>query len=156
MAVILWELAGGWALYADHTGRRAEPLRQLDGKATIAAVPDFDSTCGVGCGLVGASGIELAMFYRWNYPALQRDVRTRLLDEWVAGYREWNPEAAGDECQAVKGVMTRLIQRKLEKYPDVLRQIVSCELKLVGGHEEVFVATVDQELPPGGRGFPAN
>lgn len=66
-------LDGGWALYADLTGRRPELLKQLDGRATIAAVPDFDYTCGAGCGFVGASGIELAMFYRWNYPALQRD-----------------------------------------------------------------------------------
>ncbi|HRZ58694.1 MAG TPA: calcium-binding protein [Candidatus Paceibacterota bacterium] len=66
-------LDGGWALYADLTGRRPEPLKQLGGKATIAAVPDADYTCGAGCGFIGASGIELAMFYDWNYPALQRD-----------------------------------------------------------------------------------
>lgn len=66
-------LDGGWALYADLTGRRPEPLKQLEGRATIAAVPDFEFTCGAGCGYLGASGIELAMFYRWNYPALQRN-----------------------------------------------------------------------------------
>jgi hypothetical protein len=64
-------LDAGWALYADLTGARPEPLKQLSGKATIAAVPDFAFTCGAGCGYLGATGIELAMFYRWNYPALQ-------------------------------------------------------------------------------------
>ena len=63
----------GWALYTDLTGRRPEPLKQLEGRTTIAAVPNGDYTCGAGCGYVGASGIELAMFYEWNYPALQRD-----------------------------------------------------------------------------------
>jgi hypothetical protein len=73
MARWVGALDGGWALYADLTGRQPLPLKQLQGKVTIAAVPGFDFTCGAGCGLVGYSGIELAMFYRWNYPALQRD-----------------------------------------------------------------------------------
>jgi hypothetical protein len=66
-------LDDGWRLYADLTGRRPAPFKELQGKATIAAVPDFDFTCGAGCGFIGASGIELAMFYQWNYPALKRD-----------------------------------------------------------------------------------
>jgi hypothetical protein len=66
-------LDDGWSLYADLTGSRPAPLKQIDGRATIAAVPEFDFTCGAGCGFVGSSGIELAMFYRWNYPALERD-----------------------------------------------------------------------------------
>jgi hypothetical protein len=68
-------LDGGWALYADLTGRQPAPFKQLNGRATIAAVPDFDFTCGAGCGFVGSCGIELAMFYGWNYPALKRDPR---------------------------------------------------------------------------------
>ena len=54
-------LDDGWTLYADLTGRRPAPLKAIDGKVTIAAVPDFDFTCGAGCGFVGASGIELAI-----------------------------------------------------------------------------------------------
>jgi hypothetical protein len=73
MAAWVHALDAGWALYTELTGRKPEPLKALDGKATIAAVPDFDYTCGAGCGYVGATGIELAMFYRWNYPALKRD-----------------------------------------------------------------------------------
>lgn len=60
----------GWALYAELTGARPQPLKQLDGRDTIAAVPNADFTCGAGCGFIGASGIELAMFYDHNYPAL--------------------------------------------------------------------------------------
>ena len=73
MAYWVRALDEGWALYTDLTGRRPEPLKQLKGRTTIAAVPNGDYTCGAGCGYVGASGIELAMFYEWNYPALQRD-----------------------------------------------------------------------------------
>jgi len=63
----------GWALYAELTGRRPEPFKQLDGRATIAAVPDASYTCGAGCGYLGSTGIELALFYDANYPALRRN-----------------------------------------------------------------------------------
>lgn len=66
-------LDDGWALYARLTGAQPGLLKQLDGKATIAAVPGFEYTCGAGCGYVGATGIELAMFYDWNYPALRKN-----------------------------------------------------------------------------------
>ena len=66
-------LDAGWRLYAELTGARPSLLKHLGGKVTIAAVPDFDYTCGAGCGFLGATGIELAMFYRWNYPALEKD-----------------------------------------------------------------------------------
>lgn len=62
----------GWAIYEDLTGAKPHPFKQLDGKTTIAAVPGFKFTCGAGCGYVGSTGIELAMFYRWNYPALRK------------------------------------------------------------------------------------
>lgn len=62
-----------WALYGGLTGRYPRRFKELDERVTIAAVPGFEFTCGAGCGYVGSSGIELAMFYRWNYPALQKD-----------------------------------------------------------------------------------
>lgn len=69
----LWvsRLDAGWKVYADLTGQRPEPFRQIGGKVTIAAVPESDLTCGAGCGFVGAMGIELAMFYDHNYPELK-------------------------------------------------------------------------------------
>ena len=71
MALWVSRLDAGWQRYAELTGRRPQPLRQIGGKATIAAVPGADLTCGAGCGYVGATGIELAMFYDRNYPDLQ-------------------------------------------------------------------------------------
>ena len=64
-------LDAGWQLYADLTGRKPNPFKQFEGKVTIAAVPGADLTCGAGCGFVGATGIELAMFYDHNYPELK-------------------------------------------------------------------------------------
>jgi hypothetical protein len=64
-------LDAGWHVYADLTGQAPSPARQIEGKVTIAAVPGYDLTCGAGCGYVGATGIELAMFYDNNYPELK-------------------------------------------------------------------------------------
>ncbi len=64
-------LDAGWDLYRELTGRKPTPYRHFEGKVTIAAVPHYELTCGAGCGYVGATGIELAMFYDHNYPALQ-------------------------------------------------------------------------------------
>jgi N-acetyl-beta-hexosaminidase len=71
MATWVSHLDAGWQLYADLTGRVPSPLRQFEGKVTIAAVPGYDLTCGAGCGYIGATGIELAMFYDRNYPELR-------------------------------------------------------------------------------------
>src|SRR4051812_23666771 len=73
MARWVQRLDAGWQLYADLTGARPRPFKQLHGKTPIAAVPGFEYTCGAGCGHVGSTGIELAMFYKWNYPALVKN-----------------------------------------------------------------------------------
>ncbi len=64
-------LDAGWQLYAELTGRKPNAFKQFEGKVTIAAVPSAELTCGAGCGYVGATGIELAMFYDSNYPDLK-------------------------------------------------------------------------------------
>ena len=61
----------GWQLYADLTGRKPTPFKQFEGKVTIAAVPENGLTCGLGCGYIGATGIELAGFYNSDYPGLK-------------------------------------------------------------------------------------
>lgn len=71
MGIWVSRLDAGWQLYAELTGRIPSPLRQFEGKVTIAAVPGYDLTCGAGCGYIGATGIEVAMFYDQNYPELK-------------------------------------------------------------------------------------
>lgn len=68
MRRIVERLDAGWALYADLTGRRPRPFKQLAGMPVIAAVPDSGLTCGYGCGYVGLTGIELGGFYEHDYP----------------------------------------------------------------------------------------
>jgi hypothetical protein len=70
MGRFVGRLDAGWQLYADLTGRSPRLLKQLDAKATIAAVPDVSLTCGVGCGLIGATGVEVGGFYDRSYPLM--------------------------------------------------------------------------------------
>ena len=63
----------GWALYRDITGRSPRLFKQVGNQPVIAAVPAGGFTCGAGCGYVGSTGIELAMFHTDNYPALKAD-----------------------------------------------------------------------------------
>ncbi len=63
----------GWDTYAELTGRKPALFKQLNGKPTVAAVPGGGLTCGAGCGYVGTTGVELAMFYDTNVAEWKRD-----------------------------------------------------------------------------------
>jgi hypothetical protein len=81
MGIWVSRLDAAWQVYAGLTGRVPSPSREFEGKVLIAAVPAYDLTCGAGCGYVGASGIELAMFYDHNYPDLQ--IRPQAMPHYV-------------------------------------------------------------------------
>ncbi|MBM3880937.1 MAG: hypothetical protein FJ387_14660 [Verrucomicrobia bacterium] len=84
----------------------------------------------------------------WNYACVPERVRTGLLDKWLVEYRKWNPDVDAEESRALRQDMELLIEQKLKKYPEVTRQIVSCESTIVDGQDHIVVATVPQELPP--------
>jgi hypothetical protein len=64
-------LDAGWQLYADLVGRPPRPLKLVNRKPCIAAVPDARLTCGYGCGYIGATGIEVAGFYDSDFPLVR-------------------------------------------------------------------------------------
>jgi hypothetical protein len=72
ITVFLDRFDAGWKLYADLIGRQPAPNRQHKGKPTIAAVPDWSYTCGMGCGYSGATGIEVGGFYSGDYELVGR------------------------------------------------------------------------------------
>lgn len=76
MGIWVSRLDAGWDLYADLTSRKPSAFKEYNGKATIAAVPGYELTCGAGCGYIGATGIELAMFYDHNYAELKAHPRS--------------------------------------------------------------------------------
>lgn len=75
MRIFLERLDGAWNLYAETVGRLPQPRGVLDGKPTVAAVPDGRLTCGVGCGKIGAAGVEVCGFYDHDYALVQQDPR---------------------------------------------------------------------------------
>lgn len=73
MTRLVGRLDAGWRYYEEITGRRPRTLRQFHGKTTMAAVPSMKLTCGLGCGMIGATGIEFAGFYNHDYRKMSRD-----------------------------------------------------------------------------------
>ena len=75
IGVFLARLDGGWKVYADAVGVPPGKRGPAGGKPTIAAVPDGRLTCGIGCGVIGAAGVEVCGFYGNDYPLVRRDPR---------------------------------------------------------------------------------
>lgn len=73
MTRLLGRLDAGWQLYEELTGRRPRTLRHFHDKTTMTAVPSMKLTCGLGCGMIGATGIEFAGFYNHDYRMMSRD-----------------------------------------------------------------------------------
>lgn len=73
MKRIVGRLDAGWGLYAELIGKEPKAFKQLNDKVTIAALPDGRLTCGLGCGWVGATGIEVAKFYNEDLPMVAKD-----------------------------------------------------------------------------------
>jgi hypothetical protein len=82
------------AYYARLTGRRPAPGRSILGRTPIVEVP---VTCGAGCGLLGAAGIEIQSDY---FAALYERVRTHgefdqiPFYEFGRNYWFWTPQLA--------------------------------------------------------------
>ncbi|WP_146393901.1 calcium-binding protein [Allorhodopirellula solitaria] len=73
MTRIIGRLDAGWQLYLDLVGKAPKPLKQIDNKTTICALPKPGLSCGYGCGYVGFSGIEVAGFYDKDFPSVRRN-----------------------------------------------------------------------------------
>lgn len=72
MTALVDSLDKGWELYADVTGQKPKTFKAVNGKVTIAAVPN-GMTCGYGCGYIGSTGIEMTDFYRGHLPKLKKN-----------------------------------------------------------------------------------
>jgi hypothetical protein len=77
----------------------------------------------------------------WNIACAPAEGRTELLDQFMANYRKCNPGVDAEQCRGVRQDMELLIQQKIKKYPEVILQIVSCELTVVDGKDHIIVAS---------------
>lgn len=75
IGIFLNRLDNGWKLYADLTGTHPTPYKMYKDMPTIAAVPEVGLNCGAGCSYVGATGMELCLFYTHDYPMVVKNNR---------------------------------------------------------------------------------
>ena len=81
----------------------------------------------------------------WNIACGSPDDRKRQLEQYVEGYRQFNPATPpGDLANIIKD-LELLIERKLKLFPDDKRQIVSARVVMVGKDYRIEVepATVE-------------
>jgi hypothetical protein len=67
MRIFVDRLDAGWELYGNLVKSPPGEYELVRGKVPVAMVPDASYTCGIGCGNVGATGIEIAGFYRDHF-----------------------------------------------------------------------------------------
>ncbi len=72
MQAFVKQLDRGWKHYKDIAGTTPRPFKLYQEKPVIAAVPGSRLTCGFGCGMVGATGIEVSNFPA-DYKSVQRN-----------------------------------------------------------------------------------
>ena len=78
----------------------------------------------------------------WNMACAPEQQRAEMLDNYLAEYRRWNPEADEEDCRAIREALELLIREKQRKYPGVIKQIVSCDLSVVNGQDHIQVASI--------------
>ena len=76
----------------------------------------------------------------WNMACGSPDVRLQQLEQYIQGYRRFNPAASPSELVKIQKDMESLIERKLQLFPDDHRQIVSAKVVMVGKDYRIEVS----------------
>lgn len=76
MGEFIGNLDAGWDIYMQFTGKAPTTHRSIAERSPLAALPTgTDLTCGLGCGYVGAQGVEVNGFYEETYPRLKKNTK---------------------------------------------------------------------------------
>ena len=75
----------------------------------------------------------------WSIACNPPEMRGRHLDHYLREYWRFNPGADEEELAFVRGNMEKLIDRKLEKYPTDLRQIVGARFVHSGDKDRIEI-----------------
>jgi hypothetical protein len=76
----------------------------------------------------------------WNMACGSPDVRLQQLEQYIRGYRRFNPAASPSDLLKIQKDMESLIERKLQLFPDDHRQIVSAKVVMVGKDYRIEVS----------------
>jgi hypothetical protein len=77
----------------------------------------------------------------WNMACGLPEVRQRQIEQYVEGYRQFNPATSPSDLAKIRGDMKSLIGRKLQMFPEDQRQIVSAQVVMVGKDYRIEVAS---------------
>lgn len=117
------------------TGRQPPLAKSLNGKNTVA---ELESTCGVGCGLVGATGVELTEpFFRKLIEGYEHDGSFNHLVFWEfsrnfwfhQGQLDFSPPDIFDPGAVYATVMQALCLRAADLKPDEELRRVTAEIE---------------------------
>jgi hypothetical protein len=77
----------------------------------------------------------------WNMACGSPEVRQQQLEQYIEGYRRFNPATSPSDLAKIRRDMESLIERKLQMFPDDKRQIVSARVVMVGKDYRIEVAS---------------
>jgi hypothetical protein len=79
----------------------------------------------------------------WNMANASPEVRRHQLEQYIEGYRRFNPATSAGDVANVLKTMESLIERKLAMFPDDKRQIVRSKVVVVGKNYRIEVASAN-------------
>ena len=75
----------------------------------------------------------------WSIACNPQEMRKLHLDHYLREYRRFNLSADEEQLAFVRSNMEKLIERKLEKYPTDLRQIVGARIFTSGDKDRIEI-----------------
>ena len=78
----------------------------------------------------------------WNMACSPLDVRTRMLERYISGYRSHCPGRTDEEMAAIRQDIETLIREKLSLFPTVTKQIANAQVRRTPDGDKIDVASV--------------
>ena len=78
----------------------------------------------------------------WNIASAPPERRKKLVDHFLAGYKQHNPQTDDAALAAIRKDMEHLIDVKLKMFPGDVRQIVSAHYIHTGAGDRIEVAAM--------------
>ena len=76
----------------------------------------------------------------WNMACGSPELRFQQVEQYIQGYRRFNPATSPSDLAKIQKDMESLIERKLQLFPDDHRRIVSAQVVMVGKDYRIEVA----------------
>src|SRR4030042_5956935 len=78
----------------------------------------------------------------WNMACLESAEKQKALKQYILAYSKMNPTFTKEDLTDEEYNIHKLIQKKIELYPDVKTQIAGAEIFKIGNKEHITVASI--------------